>query len=399
MAYSEYLERLRAAEDNGMIKVLTGPRNCGKSTAFRKFIDILGLTEPNAQIRYFDLASMEYDAVRSSGQLHSLAERRIVPDEKNYLFFDEIQQVQGWEEAIDAISRKCDADIYVASSVANPFSPGCRLLLSDRIAEIRMLPFSFGDYCHHYRLSPKSREDLFEEYLKYGGFPQFLDLSLDEETRGIFLGSLYDTLLLNGALARGSIRDTVLLKRVFSALCKSVGEIVSANSLAKAIAREAKLGKPLRPATVAEALAALENSFLVYRADRYDIKAKQVLKSLEKYYIADPGLRNLVCPYSEKSAGSAIENIVYLELLRRGYDVYVGKAGDKQVDFVALSGDEIRYYQVAETVSTKKALEKELSPLASINDHYEKTIISLDKNCATNHNGIKVVNILDFLLF
>ena len=395
----EYMQRLKVFKDNKVIKVVTGLRRSGKSTLLEMFRDELLQSGVNPdQIQYINFELMKYDAVRNYKQLYALIKKNMLSGKKNYLFFDEIQQVSGWEKAINSISLEFDADIYVTGSNAYLLSSELATLISGRYVEIKMLPLSFKeyyDYCHD---TEKSREELFDNYLKYGGLPQLLSLPQDEQTIGMFLSSIYDTVIIKDVLARNNLKNIDLLKRVFAFVCNNVGSITSTNSIAKYIANEAKLDTALRPATIGSLLQMLENAFIIYRADRYDVKGKEVLKSLEKYYLADTGLKNAIVGYNLENYGHSIENVVYLELLRRGYQVYVGKNDTKEIDFVAINKEETRYFQVTETLIDKKTQEREIASFRSTHDFYEKTIITTDKTYVTNINGIKIVNLIDFLL-
>lgn len=396
---TEYMQRLKAFKDNKIIKVVTGLRRSGKSTLLEMFRDeLLQSGVQPEQIQYINFELMKYDAVRNYKQLYDLVTEKALPDKKNYLFFDEIQQVSGWEKTVNSLSLEYDADIYVTGSNAYLLSSELATLISGRYVEIKMLPLSFKEYYGYYRDSGKSREELFNNYLKYGGLPQFLSLPQDEQTIGTFLSGIYDTVILKDVLGRNKLKDIDLLRRVYAFVCGNVGSITSANSMAKYIANEAKLDTTVRPATIGNILEMLENAFIIYRADRYDVKGKEVLKSLEKYYLADTGLKNTVVGYSLENYGHSIENVVYLELLRRGYQVYVGKNDTKEIDFVAINKEEIRYFQVTETLADKATQEREIAPLRSTHDFYEKTIITADKTYVTNVNGIKIVNLIDFLL-
>ena len=396
---TEYMQRLKAFKDNKIIKVITGLRRSGKSTLLEMFRDELLETGVQLeQIQYINFELMKYDCVRNYKQLYDLVLAKILPEKKNYLFFDEIQQVSGWEKTINSLSLECDVDIYVTGSNAYLLSSELATLISGRYVEIKMLPLSFKEYYSYYRGTGKSREELFNNYLKYGGMPQLLSLPQDELTIRTFLSSIYDTVILKDVLGRNKLKDIDLLKRVYAFLCGNVGSITSTNSMSKYIANQAKLDRALRPATIGNILEMLENAFIVYRANRYDVKGKEVLKSLEKYYLADTGLKNTIVGYNLENYGHSIENVVYLELLRRGYQVYVGKNDTKEIDFVAISKEEIRYFQVTETLAGKATQEREIAPLRSTHDFYEKTIITGDKTYITNVNGIKIVNIIDFLL-
>lgn len=396
---TEYMQRLKAFKDNKIIKVVTGLRRSGKSTLLEMFRDeLLQSGVQPEQIQYINFELMKYDAVRNYKQLYDLVTEKALPDKKNYLFFDEIQQVSGWEKTVNSLSLEYDADIYVTGSNAYLLSSELATLISGRYVEIKMLPLSFKEYYGYYRDTGKSREELFNNYLKYGGLPQLLSLPQDEQTIGTFLSGIYDTVILKDVLGRNKLKDIDLLRRVYAFVCGNVGSITSANSMAKYIANEAKLDTTVRPATIGNILEMLENAFIIYRADRYDVKGKEVLKSLEKYYLADTGLKNTVVGYSLENYGHSIENVVYLELLRRGYQVYVGKNDTKEIDFVAINKEEIRYFQVTETLADKATREREIAPLRSTHDFYERTIITADKTYVTNVNGIKIVNLIDFLL-
>lgn len=396
---TEYMQRLKAFKDNKIIKVVTGLRRSGKSTLLEMFREeLLQSGVQPEQIQYINFDLMKYDAVRHYKQLYDLVTEKALPNKKNYLFFDEIQQVSGWEKTVNSLSLEYDADIYVTGSNAYLLSSELATLISGRYVEIKMLPLSFKEYYGYYRDTGKSREELFNNYLKYGGLPQLSSLPQDEQTIGMFLSSIYDTIILKDVLGRNKLKDIDLLKRVYAFVCGNVGSITSTNRIANYIAKEAKLDKAVRPATIGNILEMLENAFIIYRADRYDVKGKEILKSLEKYYLADTGLKNIVAGYNLENYGHSIENIVYLELLRRGYQVYVGKNDTKEIDFVAINKEETRYFQVTETLADKTTQEREIAPFRSTQDFYEKTIITTDKTYITNVNGIKIVNIIDFLL-
>ncbi len=396
---SDYMSQLQAFKDNKIIKVVTGLRRSGKSTLLQMYRDeLIANGVSPSQIQFINFELMKYDSVRSYGQLYELITENIVPDKKNYLFFDEIQQVNGWEKAINSLTLEYDTDIYVTGSNAYLLSSELATLISGRYVEIKMLPLSFKEYYEYYKDSEKSSEELFNAYLKYGGLPQLLSLPSDERVISSFLESIYDTIILKDVVGRNKLKDIDLLKRVFAFVCGNVGSITSTNSIAKYVAMEAKLDASLRPATIGNILEMLENAFIIYKANRYDVKGKEVLKSLEKYYVADMGLKNTIVGYNLENFGYSIENIVYLELLRRGYKVYVGKFDNKEIDFVAIKKEETRYFQVTESLADGKTQEREVAPFYAANDFYEKTIITTDKTYATNINGIKIVNLTDFLL-
>lgn len=396
---SDYMRQLQAFKDNKIIKVVTGLRRSGKSTLLQMYRDELVANGVSpSQIQFVNFELMKYDYIRTYRQLYDFITQNIVVGKKNYLFFDEIQQVEGWEKTINSLTLEYDTDIYVTGSNAYLLSSELATLISGRYVEIKMLPLSFKEYYEYYKNDGKSADELFNEYLKYGGLPQLLSLPSDEKTISSFLESIYDTVILKDVVGRNKLKDIDLLKRVFAFVCGNVGSITSTNSMAKYIAMEAKLDRSLRPATIGNILEMLENAFIIYKANRYDVKGKEVLKSLEKYYVTDTGLKNTIVGYNLENYGHSIENVVYLELLRRGYKVYVGKCDNKEIDFVAIKKEETRYFQVTESLSDAKTKEREVAPFYSTNDFYEKTIITTDKTYATNVNGIKIVNLTDFLL-
>lgn len=396
---SDYMRQLQAFKDNKIIKVVTGLRRSGKSTLLQMYRDELVANGVSlSQIQFVNFELMKYDYIRTYRQLYDFITQNMVVGKKNYLFFDEIQQVEGWEKTINSLTLEYDTDIYVTGSNAYLLSSELATLISGRYVEIKMLPLSFKEYYEYYKNDGKSADELFNEYLKYGGLPQLLSLPSDEKTISSFLESIYDTVILKDVVGRNKLKDIDLLKRVFAFVCGNVGSITSTNSMAKYIAMEAKLDRSLRPATIGNILEMLENAFIIYKANRYDVKGKEVLKSLEKYYVTDTGLKNTIVGYNLENYGHSIENVVFLELLRRGYKVYVGKCDNKEIDFVAIKKEETRYFQVTESLSDAKTQEREVVPFYSTNDFYEKTIITTDKTYATNVNGIKIVNLTDFLL-
>ncbi len=396
---TEYMKQLHSFKDKKIIKVVTGLRRSGKSTLLQMFRDELikdGVSDDRIQYVNFEL--MKYDSIRNYKQLYELVVENINSDKKSYLIFDEIQQVDGWEKAVNSLMLEFDTDIYVTGSNAYLLSSELATLISGRYVEIKMLPLSFKEYYNYHKDGKKDKQELFDEYLKFGGLPQLLSLPQDEKTLSAFLSSIYDTVILKDVIGRNKLKDVDLLKRVFAFVCDNVGSITSTNSMAKYIAKEAKLDTSLRPATIGNILDMLQNAFIIYRADRYDVKGKEVLKSLEKYYVADTGLKNTIVGYNLENYGHAIENVVYLELIRRGYKVYVGKTGNKEIDFVAINQQETVYYQVSQSILDATTREREVAPFYATNDFYEKVIITTDKNYATNENGVKIINIIEFLL-
>lgn len=271
-------------------------------------------------------------------------------------------------------------------------------MISGKYVEIKILSLSFKEYFEYYNDRNISREEIYNNYFKYGELPQLLILPNNEKTIYDFLSSIYDIVILKDVISRNKIRDIDLIKRVFAFICGNIGNIISTNKIANYIAKEAKLDSSIRPATVGNILEMLENAFIIFKVSRYDVKGKEILKSLEKYYVADSGLKNFVVDYGLENYGYTIENVIYLELIRRGYKVYVGKNEAKEIDFVAKKGDITVYYQVTETLLSQSTQKREVSSFSGTNDFYEKIIITTDKTYTTNLKGIKIINIIDFLL-
>lgn len=396
---SEYMRQLHAFKDNKLIKVVTGLRRCGKSTLLQMFAEELAAFGiPAQRIVSINFELMRYDDIRTYKVLYDLITPLLCSQAKTYLFLDEIQQVSGWEKTINSLSIEYDVDIYITGSNAQLLSSELSTLISGRYVELKMLPLSFREFYEYYAKSGQTKEALFHKYLRHGGLPQLLTLPSDEKTIDVFLNSIYDTIILKDVVQRNSIKDIDLLQRIFKFICGNVGSIVSSNKISTYISKEAKLDRDVRAATVSNYLKMLEGAFIIYRAERYDVKRKEVLKSLEKYYIADIGLRNALLGYGLTDYGHLLENCVYLELIRRNHTVYIGKHNDKEIDFVTIDSNGKKYYQVTQSLMDEKTQERELSPFVAIEDHYEKIIITSDECFIKDSNGIRIINIIDFLL-
>jgi uncharacterized protein len=395
----QYMNRLIAFKDNKIIKIITGLRRTGKSTLLEMFGNYLisqGI-DSNA-VLHINFELYEYNRIRTDEDLYNLIKSKIDTKVKNYILLDEVQEIEHWEKAINGLSVELDVDIYLTGSNAHMLSSELSTYLSGRYVEIKMLPLSFKEYYDFYKDSGMSKDDMFSQFMKYGGMPQLTTLPIDSAIINSFLEGLYNTVILKDVVARNKIKDIDLLKHIFRFLCSNIGSIVSANSISKYISKASKLDKDIRPATISNYLSMLENAYIVYKSDRYDIKGKELLKSLEKYYIADIGIRNSLLGYTDTDYGHMLENIVFFELLGRGYQVHIGKYDSLEIDFVAVNHEERLYYQVAETILGESTRERELRSLQIVKDHYEKTILTMDKIFPTNKDGIKIKNIIEFLL-
>ncbi|MDR0904685.1 MAG: ATP-binding protein [Oscillospiraceae bacterium] len=388
-----YLEQLAMWREEDMIKVVTGVRRCGKSTLFELYIDRLkadGVTDE--QIIVINLEDEDFSELLDYKKLHEYVKARIVTSKWTYVFIDEIQNCVDYEKAVSSLFLKKKLDIYITGSNAYMLSGELATKLTARYIEIDMLPLSFVEYGEAVSISDK--RERFSQYMNMGAFPyaaRFVDNSLAHSQ---YLEGIYNTVLVKDVMTRKKLNDITLLKSIASFLASNVGSPVSAKKIADTLTSN---GRPTGVATVETYLEALCNSYLFYKVQRYDIKGKTHLKSESKYYICDTGLRNMILGNQGKDIGHQIENIVYLELLRRGYTVNIGKAGrGTEVDFVAVRDKHTEYYQVSATVLDEATLARELAPMKQIRDNHPKFLITLD-DFTSDHDGITHLNLIDWL--
>lgn len=386
-----YLEKLKKLKDTHIIKVITGVRRCGKSTLFLQFRDyLLESGIDNEQIIYINFEDLNFEPLLEYKALYKYISDRLNKNKKNYIFLDEIQEVENFQKVVDSLFLKDNVDIYITGSNANMLSGELATLLSGRYIEISMLPLSFKEYLE---LAKKEKREAWTLYFENGGFP-YINQIQDRQVKMDYLSGIYNTVLLKDIVARNKIQDINLLENIIKFLFNNIGNIVSAKKIADSLT---SFGRKTSSSTVETYIRALEDAFILYKVNRFDIKGKQLLKSLEKYYIVDIGLRRLLLNDSHRDIGHILENIVYLELIRRGYNVSIGKVGDLEIDFVAELNGDIIYYQVATTILDENTFAREINPLQKVKDHYPKFIISMDEIKIVD-NGIKNINILDFLL-
>ncbi len=388
-----YLEQLSMWREEEMIKVVTGVRRCGKSTLFDLYIKRLkddGVTE--GQIIYINLEDEDFCELLDYKKLHEYVKVRILKDKWTYVFIDEIQNCVDYEKAISSLYLKKNLDIYITGSNAYMLSGELATKLTARYIEIDMLPLSFAEYSEAVK-TPDKRER-FNQYINTGAFPyatSFVDNSLAHSQ---YLEGIYNTVLVKDVMTRENLKDITLVKSIASFLASNVGSPVSAKKIADTLTSN---GRPTGSATIDTYLEALTDAYLFYKVNRYDIKGKMHLKTESKYYICDTGLRNMILGTTNKDIGHQIENIVYLELLRRGYTVNIGKSGrGTEVDFVAIRDMKTEYYQVSASVLDESTLERELTPLKQIKDNYPKFLITLDVFTG-DHDGIQQVNLINWL--
>ena len=394
----KYLNKMIDAKDKPFIKVITGDRRSGKSTLLLMFKDyLLNNNTLEDNIIYINFESALYDDIKNYKDLYQYVKGKIKKD-KVYLLLDEVQNVEAWEKAINSFSVDFDIDIYITGSNAYLLSSELSTLLSGRYIEIKMYPLSFKEYLVFNKYNTKSDLDnKFMEYLKYGGLPAITLIKDNDELVLSYLNDIYNTIVKKDIIDRNNIKDTALLENIIKYLATNIGSSVSSTKISNYLNTN-KIALNSNHQTIDNYLNMLEKSFIMYKADRTDIKSKALLKTLGKYYIADTGIRNIILGFRNIDEGHLLENIVYLELLRRGYKVNIGKTNDYEVDFVAENPNTIKYYQVTKTIVTEEVRKRELRSLESINDNYEKIILTLDKPFSKDYNGIKVINIIDWLL-
>ena len=393
-----YLNQLIQFRDKKLIKVVTGIRRSGKSTLLSLFENhlIARGVDRNHIIR-MNFESFEFDGITTYKELQAYINKRILdPNIKHYIILDEVQQVALWERAINSFLVDANVDVYITGSNAYLLSSELSTLLSGRYIEIKMQPLSFKEYLDFIESDKEiSLQDKFNQYLQYGGLPTIVELLDTPDTIGPFLEGIYNTVLIKDVIERNGVRDAALLESILKFIAANIGCIVSTKKISDYLTSS---GRKTTSDTIYNYLKMLEDAFIIYKANRYDLKGKMFLKTLEKYYFVDMGIRNRLTGLRDTDYGHVLENIVYLELVRRGYDVAIGKIGSLEVDFVASKMNEKSYYQISATIMDEKTRERELRPLQSISDNYPKYILTMDQTIFNDYSGIKVINIIDFLL-
>ncbi|MCM1263649.1 MAG: ATP-binding protein [Butyrivibrio sp.] len=390
----EYFEKLKALRDKQIIKIITGVRRCGKSTLlemFREHLNKNGVSDKN--IISVNLEDYDFKVLRQPDALHEYIKTRLINGEMTYIFIDEIQQCESFPEVIDSLYIKPNVDIYLTGSNATLLSGEIATLLTGRYIEISMLPLSFKEYVM--AVGDDNLSQRYQEYLETGSFPYALNLLGQPKELHDYLEGLYNTIVVKDIASRRKISDTMMLESIVRFVFDNIGSQLSSKKIADTMTSE---GRKIDVKTVEKYLNSLLDSFIAYRASRYNIAGKQHLKTLEKYYVVDIGLRYMLLGSASTNVGHILENIVYLELIRRGYEVYVGKLGELEVDFVAVDNKRTTYFQVAATVRDENTLRRELASLEKINDHYPKFILTLDDDPEADYNGIRRVNALKWLV-
>lgn len=388
-----YLKELISFREKDLIKIVTGIRRCGKSTLFDLYIEYLLSNGVNKnQIIRMNLEEYEFNDIVDYNDLYIYVNSKLLSDKMNYVFIDEVQKITDFQKACDSLYIKKNVDLYITGSNSKLLSGELATLLSGRYVEIKMLPLSFKEY-----ISYVGESDIQKKYVDYitkSSFPYTLKLDSAKDIR-MYLDGLYNTVIVNDIAERKEISDIGMLKDVIKFMFDNVGNLCSSTSIANTMTSN---GRKISVPTVEKYLEALVESFVLYKVSRYDIKGKNYLTTGSKYYLSDIGLRYYLLGSKNADEGHILENVVYLELLRRGYEVYIGKNDDNEVDFVAVNEKGEEYYQVAFTVKEEKTLERELKPLNNINDHNPKFLLTADYTPYTSHNGIKQINVFDWLL-
>lgn len=399
-----YLNQLIQNKDVDLVKIVTGIRRCGKSALldlFHQYLVESGITESN--IIHMNLESLRYRSITDYLTFYDYVSERIAKEGKTYLIFDEPQAVEHWEKAIESFRLDFDVDIYITGSNAYMLSSEFSTLLSGRYIEIRLLPLSFKEFLTFYEFSESiTMEEKFQRYLQFGGMPILREYHFNEARSNQALEGIYSTVVLRDVLQRNPQADQATMQKIMLFLCSNIGSITSPNRIGNVLSNEGdiKTGKVKNIAgkTVEKYIAMLRSAFIVSSVGRYDVKGKQLLKTLGKNYIVDIGFRNMLLGYRDVDRGHILENIVYLELIRRDYNVYIGKVGETEIDFVAEKPNEKLYIQVTESMQSTETRERELRPLRMISDNYEKIVLSMDHSYINSYDGIKSINLIDWLL-
>ncbi len=423
-----YLNKIIAFQDTEPVKVVTGIRRCGKSSLLKLMIFHLKNSGiPSKQIIEMNFESHAFQKINSD-ELYEYVKRQIIPNKSMYLFFDEVQRISGWEDAVNSFRVDFNCDIYITGSNAHLLSSEYSTYLSGRCVEIRVLPLSFSEFLYFHNFEVRETKsalggmrkqafdkngecyelrDVFDAYIRFGGMPGIADIGLDQEKALILLEGIYSTVIVRDILERENLRgqrritDAALLKKIVMFLADNIGSNISVSSIGNILENEGLLENGRRKGTpsahtVQAYVNALLESYFFYDIKRFDVKGKDFLRTLGKYYIVDIGLRNYLLGFRNRDSGYVLENIVYFELLRRGYDVSIGKVNNMEVDFIAAKADDRLYIQVTESMTDEAVRKRELAPLQKINDNYEKIILSL--NMDSSYDGIKSVNIIGWLL-
>lgn len=395
-----YINQLEPFINTPFVKILTGVRRCGKSTILLMLIENLKKQGvPENQIIHFNFDSMKYDNIKNCKLLYNVISEKIKPGVKNYIFLDEVQEIENWERTVNSIMTDFDADIYVTGSNSKMLSSEISTYLTGRYVSINVYPLSFSEYLDFKKsYSNESSSNLkndFARYLKFGGFPAINLRKFTQDETYTIVKDIYNSTIFKDIVQRNRIRKIELLERVVKFVFDNVGKTFSAKSISDYLKNQ---NRNMDVETVYNYLSFLEKAFIIYRCSRYDLQGKEILKTQEKFYLADPAFKYSVLGYSPKSVATMLENIVYLELKRRGYEVFVGKTLNQEIDFIAIKKNEKVYIQVCREISSEKTEKREYDNLLNIKDNYPKYLLRTDEFSGGNYEGIKTMHIAAFLL-
>jgi predicted AAA+ superfamily ATPase len=393
-----YYSKVEEFIDKPLIKIITGIRRSGKSTMLRLIQNMLISSRMmnEAQIIYVNFESMKHYDIRTSKKFYDYIINLTEGLGRVYLFFDEIQLVENWEEAINSFLVDLDADIYITGSNSNLLSSELSTLLTGRYVQFRLYPLSYLEMVDFHKVltTKLSEKELIWQYIRRGGFPAIHITEYDDETAYMVINDIYDSIVLRDVVQRYKIRNIELLNRIMRYVMDNVGSTFSAKSISDYFKSQYRKVDIM---TVYNYIEALESSFIISKVSRYDVHGKEVLKTQEKYYLADQGIQHAVFGYRDRNISGVLENIVYNELVRRGYNVYVGKLKDKEIDFVAEKKGKKLYVQVTYKMESEKTIQREFEPLLMIRDHYPKYVVSMDENFKDNIEGVRHVNLAEFI--
>lgn len=389
-----YLDKLISYKDQKIIKIITGIRRCGKSTLLKLFNEYLTKSNiDDKHIIFINFEDLSNEKLYNYIALYNHLEKLIVDNEQYYILLDEIQNVKDFQKAINSIYLKNNVDIYITGSNAYMLSSEIATLLSGRYIQINMLPFSYKEYLESTRDIQSNNS--FNDYITNSSFPQVTNFIGNKELIDDYIENLFNTIIVKDIFSRNTINDILIFKSVLSFIFDNIGSVVSSKKIADTLTSN---GRKIDPKTVEKYINAMINCYLVYQIKRYDTRGKNYLKSQEKYYMVDLGFRHALITNNRMDMGHILENIVFLELYRRGYKIYVGKLNEYEIDFVVHKGDEKKYFQVASTIRNENTYKREIKPLKMLMDNYEKIILTLDDDINQNDEGIKIINIQKWLL-
>lgn len=392
----QYLNQLIESKDLNLIKVITGVRRSGKSTLLLQYKEYLisqGISEKN--IIYMNFESADWYSIKNYEDLYNYIKNNINKN-KNYILLDEVQNIEKWEKAVNSLLVDIDCDIYITGSNAYLLSSELTTLLAGRVLTIKIYPFSFKEFLEEYPFkNDEDKYEKFDKYLKYGGMPMLVNMNDNELLMTNYLNDIKEVVLKKDIINRNNIKDVVFLDNLIKYMSSCIGNLTTPNAISDFMKKN---GSNITNETVDSYLKMIENAYFIYRVPRYELKGKQLLKTQGKYYFVDNGLKNIISGFSSYDTGSSFENLIYIELLRRGYEVYVGKYNNIEIDFIAIKPNERVYYQVTRSMLDENVEKREKNSLLAVKDNYRKVILTMDNVKNKQIDGIEVINIIDFLM-